>query len=53
MGAGVGLAQPAVISALMGAVPAEYAGVGSAVNDTIQQAGAALGVAVHMSKPIA
>ncbi len=30
----------------MGAVPAEDAGVGSALNDTIQQAGAALGVAV-------
>jgi sugar phosphate permease len=29
----------------MGAIPAEHAGVGSALNDTIQQAGAALGVA--------
>ncbi|KAB2348480.1 MFS transporter [Actinomadura rudentiformis] len=45
-GAGAGLAQPAIVAALMGAVPAEQAGVGSALNDTIQQAGAALGIAV-------
>jgi phage tail protein X len=37
--------MPAAITALMGAIPAEHAGVGSALNDTIQQAGAALGVA--------
>ncbi|MEV6556884.1 MFS transporter [Nocardia sp. NPDC051756] len=46
LGAGAGLAQPAAIAALMGAVPPERAGVGSALNDTIQQAGAALGIAV-------
>ncbi|MFI6289762.1 MFS transporter [Streptomyces sp. NPDC051018] len=46
MGAGGGLAMPAAIAALMGAVPEEHAGVGSALNDTIQQAGAALGVAI-------
>ncbi|MGW1976118.1 MFS transporter [Streptomyces sp. NPDC001889] len=46
MGVGGGLAMPATIGALMGAVPAEHAGVGSALNDTIQQAGAALGVAI-------
>ncbi|MFI9405521.1 MFS transporter [Nocardia sp. NPDC052316] len=46
LGAGAGLAQPAAIAALMGAVPQEQAGVGSALNDTIQQAGAALGIAV-------
>ncbi|MCP2337770.1 MFS transporter [Actinomadura rupiterrae] len=46
MGAGSGLSMPATIGALMGAVPAEHAGVGSALNDTIQQAGAALGVAI-------
>ncbi|MCL6736826.1 MFS transporter [Streptomyces neyagawaensis] len=46
MGAGAGLAMPAAIAALMGAVPQEHAGVGSALNDTIQQAGAAFGVAV-------
>ncbi|MBO2454230.1 MFS transporter [Actinomadura barringtoniae] len=46
MGAGGGLAMPAAVSALMAEVPAEQAGVGSALNDTIQQAGAALGVAI-------
>ncbi|WP_327111087.1 DHA2 family efflux MFS transporter permease subunit [Nocardia sp. NBC_01730] len=46
LGAGAGLAQPAAIAALMSAVPQEQAGVGSALNDTIQQAGAALGIAV-------
>ncbi|MFG1948673.1 MFS transporter [Nonomuraea sp. NPDC048826] len=46
VGMGSGLAVPTAINVLMGAVPAEHAGVGSAVNDTIQQAGAALGVAV-------
>ncbi|GHE77131.1 MFS transporter [Streptomyces longispororuber] len=46
MGAGGGLAMPAAQAALMGAVPTEHAGVGSALNDTVQQAGAALGVAV-------
>lgn len=45
-GVGAGLAQPAAVTALMGAVPAEHAGVGSALNDTVQQAGAALGVAI-------
>jgi len=46
LGAGGGLAMPAAIAALMGEVPPEQAGVGSALNDTIQQAGAALGVAI-------
>ncbi|UGT40212.1 MFS transporter [Nocardia yamanashiensis] len=46
VGAGAGLAMPAAIGALMGAVPPEEAGVGSALNDTIQQTGGALGVAV-------
>ena len=45
LGAGGGLAMPAAIAALMGTVPEEHAGVGSALNDTIQQLGAALGVA--------
>ncbi|MER5404976.1 hypothetical protein [Streptomyces sp. NPDC002769] len=31
---------------MTGAIPDEHAGVGSALNDTVQQAGAALGVAV-------
>ncbi|WP_194816560.1 MFS transporter [Nocardia sp. XZ_19_385] len=46
LGAGAGFAQPAAIAALMSAVPEEQAGAGSALNDTIQQAGAALGIAV-------
>ncbi|MEC3953984.1 MFS transporter [Nocardia sp. CDC153] len=45
-GLGGGLAMPAAIATITGAVPPEQAGVGSALNDTIQQAGAALGVAV-------
>ncbi|WP_327634702.1 MFS transporter [Kribbella sp. NBC_00482] len=45
-GVGAGLAQPAATAALMGAVPHEHAGVGSALNDTVQQAGAALGIAI-------
>jgi DHA2 family multidrug resistance protein-like MFS transporter len=46
LGAGGGLAAPAAIAAIMGTVPPEQAGVGSALNDTIQQMGAALGVAI-------
>ncbi|MGW2228674.1 MFS transporter [Streptomyces formicae] len=46
IGIGGGLAMPAATAALMSAVPAEHAGVGSALNDTVQQTGAALGVAV-------
>ncbi|MDX2971591.1 MFS transporter [Kribbella solani] len=45
-GVGAGLAQPAATAALMSAVPHEHAGVGSALNDTVQQAGAALGIAI-------
>jgi EmrB/QacA subfamily drug resistance transporter len=46
MGIGGGLAGPAAYATLMGAVPPEHAGVGSALNDTIQQVGVALSVAV-------
>ncbi len=46
MGVGAGLAAPAAYAALMGAIPPEQAGVGSAVNDTIQQTGMALSVAI-------
>ncbi|MBF6333869.1 MFS transporter [Nocardia transvalensis] len=46
LGAGAGLAMPAAIATLMSAVPGEHAGVGSALNDTLQQTGGALGVAV-------
>ncbi|GIF69510.1 MFS transporter [Asanoa ishikariensis] len=46
LGLGAGLAMPAAVTALMGTIPPEQAGVGSALNDTIQQAGSALGIAI-------
>jgi EmrB/QacA subfamily drug resistance transporter len=46
MGAGSGTAGPAAYGTLLAALPPERAGVGSAVNDTVQQIGAALSVAV-------
>ncbi|MEW9534569.1 MFS transporter [Microbispora sp. NPDC049125] len=46
MGVGGGLAGPAAYATLMGAVPPDHAGVGSALNDTVQQVGMALSVAV-------
>ncbi|MET9340518.1 MFS transporter [Nonomuraea sp. NPDC003804] len=46
MGAGGGLAGPAAYTTLMGAVPVERAGAGSALNDTVQQVGMALSIAV-------
>jgi hypothetical protein len=46
MGIGAGLAGPAAYTLLMQAVPAEHRGVGSAMNDTVQQTGGALSVAV-------
>jgi len=46
LGLGAGLAMPAAVSALMGTIAPEQAGVGSALNDTIGQAGSALGVAI-------
>lgn len=45
-GAGSGLASPAVHTAVLGAVPPDRAGMGSALNDTHQQLGIALGVAL-------
>jgi predicted MFS family arabinose efflux permease len=44
-GIGAGLAQPAAMTVLTGAIPHESAGVGSALNDTMLQTGAAFGVA--------
>ncbi|MUN37158.1 MFS transporter [Actinomadura litoris] len=46
MGVGSGLAGPAAYGTLLGALPKERAGVGSAVNDTVQQVGQALSIAV-------
>ncbi|MFC4565809.1 MFS transporter [Nocardiopsis mangrovi] len=44
-GAGTGFAGPATTSTVLGAVPPDRAGMGSALNDTHQQLGIALGVA--------
>ena len=46
MGSGMGLAMAPATDSVMGALPAEEAGVGSAVNDTTRELGATLGVAV-------
>ncbi|MEV0239291.1 MFS transporter [Streptomyces sp. NPDC050674] len=46
LGLGAGLAMPAAVAALMGTIPEDKAGVGSALNDTIQQSGTALGIAI-------
>ena len=46
LGLGAGLAMPAAVAALMGTIPPEQAGVGSALNDTIGQSGTALGIAI-------
>ncbi|MFJ8104778.1 MFS transporter [Streptomyces sp. NPDC096132] len=46
LGFGAGMAMPAAVGALMGTIPEDRAGVGSALNDTIQQAGTALGIAI-------
>jgi MFS family permease len=46
MGMGSGVTGPAAYGTLLAALPQERAGVGSAVNDTVQQVGAALSVAV-------
>ncbi|MEO3872473.1 MFS transporter [Nonomuraea sp. B12E4] len=46
MGVGGGLAGPSAYASLMGAIPMEHAGVGSALNDTVQQVGLALSIAV-------
>jgi EmrB/QacA subfamily drug resistance transporter len=46
IGAGVGLAMAPSTDSVMGSVPKEEAGVGSATSDTAMQVGGALGVAV-------
>lgn len=45
-GMGSGIAGPAAYGSLLGALPPDRAGVGSAVNDTVQQVGQALSVAI-------
>ncbi|MGW0810065.1 MFS transporter [Nonomuraea sp. NPDC002799] len=46
MGVGGGLAGPSAYGSLMGAIPVDHAGVGSALNDTVQQVGMALSIAI-------
>ncbi|WP_051466694.1 MFS transporter [Actinomadura oligospora] len=46
MGAGSGTAGPAAYGTLLASLPKDRAGVGSAVNDTVQQVGQALSVAI-------
>ena len=46
LGAGTGLALAPCIESVLGSLPAEQAGVGSATSDTAIQVGGALGVAV-------
>jgi MFS family permease len=45
-GLAFGFVGPPVTESIMGSIPKERAGVGSAVNDTTRQVGGALGVAV-------
>jgi EmrB/QacA subfamily drug resistance transporter len=46
LAAGMALIMPPATESIMGSLPRAKAGVGSAVNDTVRQVGAALGVAV-------
>jgi len=46
MGLGLGIALSPATNSIMGSVPLEKAGIGSAMNDTTRQLGGALGVAV-------
>lgn len=46
MGIGSGLGGPAAYAAIMNTIPLRHAGVGSALNDTVQQVGMAISIAV-------
>jgi EmrB/QacA subfamily drug resistance transporter len=46
IGSGMGLAMGPATESIMGSIPVDKAGVGSAVNDTTREVGSALGVAV-------
>ena len=46
MGAGIGLAMAPATESIMGSLPREKAGVGSAMNDVVREVGGTLGVAV-------
>jgi Na+/melibiose symporter-like transporter len=43
---GIGLAMPVATDSIMGSVPVDKAGIGSAMNDTTRQIGGALGIAI-------
>ncbi len=43
---GIGFAMPTATDSIMGSVPVDKAGVGSAMNDTTRQIGGALGIAI-------
>ncbi len=45
-GIGLGILTPAVVAAAIAAVPAERAGLASAINNTSRQAGGAIGIAI-------
>ena len=49
LGAGMGIAMPPSTDALIQAVPARKAGVGSAMNDATREVGGAIGIAVFGS----
>ena len=49
MGAGLGLTTSPATESIMGSLPKEKAGIGSAVNDTTREVGGTLGVAVISS----
>ncbi len=46
MGVGMGLAGAPATESIMGALPRDRAGIGSAVNDTTRELGGALGAAI-------
>jgi EmrB/QacA subfamily drug resistance transporter len=46
MGAGMGLAMSPATEAIMGSLPAERAGIGSAMNDVVREVAGTLGIAV-------
>ncbi len=46
IGLGMGFAMAPATDSIMGSLPPERAGVGSAVNDTTREIGGALGVAI-------
>jgi len=46
MSTGIGLVMPPATESIMGSLPRDKAGVGSAVNDTTRQMGGAVGVAL-------